>query len=72
MQSISKFIKKYFFIYWYNKKYSFTNPWYYQNKKILKVFKRCPFRIHIGKYYYIMFSDPIRNCPIEIVFTGLG
>lgn len=72
MQSISKFIKKYFFIYWYNKKYSFTNPWYYQNKKILKVFKRCPFKIHIGKYHYIMFSDPIRNRPIEILFTGLG
>ena len=70
MQLINK-LKKYICIHWY-KNDVYSNPLYYQNNKILKVFKRCPFKIHIGKYHYIMFSDPIRNRPIEILFTGLG
>lgn len=70
MQLINK-LKDYICIHWY-KNDVYSNPLYYQNSKILKVFKRCPFKIHIGKYYYIMFSDPIRNRPIEILFTGLG
>lgn len=72
MQSISKFINKYFFIYKYNKEYSFSNPWYYQNKQILKVFKKCPIKIHIGRYKYLMCCDPINNYPIQISFNGLG
>lgn len=71
MQLINKFIKKYIFIYWY-KKQSFLNPWYYQNKQILKVFKRCPIKIHIGKYKYMMFCDPVKNYPIQLSFNGLG
>ena len=70
MQLINK-LKDYIYIHWY-KNDVYSNPLYYQNSKILKVFKRCPFKIHIGKYHYIMFSDPIRNRPIEILFTGLG
>ena len=70
MQLINK-LKDYICIYWYENNV-YSNPLYYQNSKILKVFKRCPFKIHIGKYHYIMFSDPIRNRPIEILFTGLG
>ena len=70
MQLINK-LKDYICIHWY-KNDVYSNPLYYQNSKILKVFKRCPFKIHIGKYHYIMFSDPIRNRPIEILFTGLG
>ena len=70
MQLINK-LKDYIYIHWY-KNNVYSNPLYYQNSKILKVFKRCPFKIHIGKYHYIMFSDPIRNRPIEILFTGLG
>lgn len=70
MQLINK-LKDYIYIHWYENDV-YSNPLYYQNSKILKVFKRCPFKIHIGKYHYIMFSDPIRNRPIEILFTGLG
>ena len=70
MQLINK-LKDYIYIHWY-KNDVYSNPLYYQNSKILKVFKRCPFKIHIGKYHYIMFSDPIRNRSIEILFTGLG
>ena len=70
MQLINK-LKNYIYIHWYNNDV-YSNPLYYQNSKILKVFKRCPFKMHIGKYHYIMFSDPIRNRPIEILFTGLG
>lgn len=70
MQLINK-LKDYIYIHWYENDV-YSNPLYYQNSKILKVFKKCPFKIHIGKYSYIMFSDPIRNRPIEILFTGLG
>ena len=70
MQLINK-LKDYICIHWYENNV-YSNPLHYQNSKILKVFKRCPFKIHIGKYHYIMFSDPIRNRPIEILFTGLG
>lgn len=65
-------LKNFIYIKWY-KNDEYRNPWYYLNKSILKKsLRKCPFKIHIGKYHYMMFADPIHKYLIELLFTGLG
>lgn len=72
MQSISKFFRNNFYILWYKKKSEYSNPWYFLSEKVLSKFKKIPHKIHIGKYQYILGTDPIKNYPIIIAFNGLG